>query len=248
MKPVECLGTATAPDGTVLTLYRHDGAYSIRVGGVELMSTRRHRSEERLAELACAPLAHTTGARALIGGLGLGFTLRAALGVLAADARVVVAELVGGVIDWNRTAEYGLAAEALGDPRVELRHADVADVLRAGRGAYDAVLLDVDNGAAAFTTAGNAALYRDAGIRTAAAALRPGGRLAYWAADPEPAFEAALRRAGLAVEAERVRAYATGGPWHTVYVARERGPDPRPGRPDEGRAPGPPARGRSARA
>ncbi len=158
MKPVECLGTATAPDGTVLTLYRHDGAYSIRVGGVELMSTRRHRSEDRLAELACAPLARTPGARVLIGGLGLGFTLRAALGLLAADARVVVAELVAGVIAWNRVPEYGLAAAALDDPRVTLRHADVADLLRADRGAYDAVLLDVDNGAAAFTTAGNAAL------------------------------------------------------------------------------------------
>ena len=235
MKPVERLGTAAAPDGTVLTLYRHDGAYSIRVDGVELMSTRRHRSEDRLAELACGPLAQTAGARVLIGGLGLGFTLRAALGVLPADARVVVAELVAGVIAWNRDPAYGLAAEALGDPRVTLRHGDVADVVREGRGAFDAILLDVDNGAAALTTAGNAALYRDAGVRAAAAALRPGGRLAYWSADADPGFEAALRRAGLAVDAVRVRAHRTGGPWHTLYIAHagaragERRPDGRQG-------------------
>lgn len=220
MKPVERLATATAPDGTVLELLRHDGAYSIRVAGVELMSTRRHRSEDRLAELACAPLAHAPGARVLIGGLGLGFTLRAALRVLAVDAQVVVAELVAEVIAWNRTAEYGLAAEALADARVTLRHADVADVLRERRGAFDAILLDVDNGAEAFTTAGNARLYRADGIRTAAAALRPGGCLAYWSADADPAFAAALRRAGFAVEAARVRAHGTAGPWHTLYVAR----------------------------
>ena len=220
MKPVERLGTATAPDGTVLTLYRHDGAYSIHVGGIELMSTRRHRSEDRLAELACGPLAQTSGARVLIGGLGLGFTLRAALEALAPDARVVVAELVAGVVEWNRNPAYGLAADTLADPRVELRHADVADVLGEGRAAFDAIMLDVDNGAESFTTAGNARLYRADGIRTAVAALRPGGRLAYWSAGADPAFERALRRAGLVVEAARVRAHARGGAWHTLFVAR----------------------------
>jgi spermidine synthase len=220
VKRTERLGEATAPDGTVLTLYRHDGAYSIRASGVELMSTRRHRSEDRLAEAACAPLVGRPGVRVLIGGLGLGFTLRAALRTVAADAHVVVAELVAEVIAWNRTPEYGLAADALADPRVELRHADVADVIAERPAAYDAVLLDVDNGAEAFTTAGNARLYGAAGVRAAVAALRPDGRLAYWSATAEPAFEAALRRAGLVVEAERVRAYAGGGPWHAIYVAR----------------------------
>jgi spermidine synthase len=220
VKPTERLGTATAPDGTVLTLFRHDGAYSIRVNGVELMSTRRHRSEDRLAELACGPLAGVAGASVLVGGLGLGFTLRAALRALAADARVVVAELVQGVIDWNQTPEYGLAADALADPRVALRHADVADVLRERSAAFDAIMLDVDNGAESFTTAGNARLYGAAGIRTAVAALRPGGRLAYWSAAPDPRFEAALRRAGLAVLVERARAHTTAGGWHTLYVAQ----------------------------
>ena len=220
MKKWERLEEATAPDGTVLTLYRHDGTYAILADGVEMMSTRRHHSEERLAALACAPLRERPGARVLVGGLGLGFTLRAALRELAADASVVVAELVGAVIAWNADPAYALAVEALRDPRVEVRHADVAAVLREGAGRFDAVVLDVDNGAAALTTAGNARLYRDAGIRTAAAALRPGGRLAYWSADDDPAFERALRRAGLAVEVTRARAHATSGPRHTLYVGR----------------------------
>jgi spermidine synthase len=220
VKPFERLDEATAPDGTVLTLYRHDGAYVIRVAGVELMSTRRHHSEDRLAELVCAPLGGVAGARVLIGGLGLGFTLRAALRALAADAAVTVVELVEGVIRWNAEPAYALAGAAMRDPRVTVRHADVADVLAASPGAFDGIMLDVDNGADALTTASNARLYRAAGIRTAAAALRPGGRLAYWSAVPDPAFADALRRAGLAVEATPARAHATAGPRHALYVAR----------------------------
>ena len=149
VKRVERLGEAVAPDGSVLTLYRHDRDYVIRVDGQELMSTRRHHSEDVLAELVCAPLRERAGARVLIGGLGLGFTLRAALGSLAPDARVVVAEIVEEVIRWNRNPDYALAADALRDPRVELRHDDVANVLQAGAGGFDAIMLDVDNGAAA---------------------------------------------------------------------------------------------------
>lgn len=220
MKRVERLGEATAPDGSVLTLYRHDGAYSIRVDGEELMSTRRHHSEDVLAELVCAPLREQMGARVLIGGLGLGFTLRAALRSLAADARVVVAEIVEGVIRWNRDPALGLASDALADPRVDLRHDDVANVLAVNPGAFDAVMLDVDNGAAALTTRGNAGLYRAEGIRRAMAALRPGGRLAYWSAGEDPAFETALRRAGLSVEVTRARAHPSLKSWHTIFVAR----------------------------
>ncbi len=223
MKPFERLDAAAAPDGTVLTLFRHDGAYVIRVGGVELMSTRRHHSEDQLAALACGPLRHAPGARVLIGGLGLGFTLRAALGLLAPDAAVDVVELVEAVIRWNRNPAYALAGPALDDPRVTVRHDDVFRVLAASPGAFDAVLLDVDNGADALTTAGNARLYRDAGIRTAAAALRPGGRLAYWSADEDPGLVAALGRAGMRVEATRARAHATAGPRHALYVARRDG-------------------------
>jgi len=219
VKRVERLGEAVAPDGSVLVLYRHDGDYAIRVDGHELMSTRRHHSEDVLAELVCAPLADREGARVLIGGLGLGFTLRAALGSLGPDARVVVAEIVEEVIRWNQNPEFALAADALADPRVELHHGDVADVLRENAGGFDAIMLDVDNGAAALTTRGNAALYRAEGIRRAAAALRPGGRLAYWSAGGDPAFEKALRQAKLAVEVTRVRAHPTLKSWHTIFVA-----------------------------
>lgn len=222
MKPFEKLDEAKAPDGSVLTLYRHDGAYLIRVGNVELMSTRRHRSEDRLAEAVCEPLREVAGARALIGGLGFGFTLRAALRLLPADAVVVVAELVEEVIRWNRDPSYALAGDALLDPRVELRHADVATVLATSPATFDAIMLDVDNGADALVTQGNAALYRDAGIRTAASALRPGGRVAYWSADEDAAFAKALRRNGLEVQATKVRAYGAGGAWHWLYVGQRR--------------------------
>ena len=219
LKPFRRLAEATAPDGTVLTLFEHDGAYAIRVNGVELMSTRRHHSEDALAEIVCAPLRTQRNAQVLIGGLGLGFTLKAALPMLAADARVVVVELVGAVIDWNRNPAFPLAHEALDDPRVELVHDDVAHVLRARRGRFDAIMLDVDNGAEAFTTKGNAGLYRSAGIGLAMSALRPGGRLAYWSATDDPAFAEALRSLGLTVTATQVRAHAKGGPRHTILVA-----------------------------
>ena len=219
MKRVERLGEAAAPDGTVLTLYRHDGAYSIRVGGDELMSTRRHHSEDVLAELVCEPLREREGARVLIGGLGLGFTLKAALRSLGEDAQVVVAEIVEEVIRWNRDPDFAISADALRDPRVDLRHDDVGNVLQASPGAFDAIMLDVDNGAAPLTTRGNAALYRAEGIRRAAAALRPGGRLAYWSAGGDPEFEKALRRARLEVEVHHVRAHPTVKSWHTIFLA-----------------------------
>jgi spermidine synthase len=222
VKKFEQLDEATAPDGTVLTLCRHDGAYYIRAHGVELMSTRRHHSEDRLAELVCAPLRQTPAPRVLIGGLGLGFTLRAALRTLGADAEVFVVELVEAVIRWNREPDYDLAAPALRDPRVTLRHEDVAHVLAASPGRFDGIMLDVDNGPDALTTGRNARLYRAAGIRSAAAALRPGGRLAYWSAAADPAFADALRRAGLRVELTNVAAYATARPRHVIYVAQRR--------------------------
>ena len=158
MKPFKRLGEATAPDGTILALFEHDGAYVIRVNGIELMSTRRHNSEDALAELVCTPLQDKRDARVLVGGLGLGFTLKTALRLLASDAHVMVAEIVQAVIDWNRNVDYPLAHEALSDPRVEVRHDDVARVLRQNPGAFDAIMLDVDNGAESFTTSGNAPL------------------------------------------------------------------------------------------
>src|SRR5215216_2951762 len=164
MKRFERLAEARTPNGTLLVLYRHDGAYLIRADGVELMSTRRHLSEDRLAEVACAPLREAPGARVLIGGLGLGFTLRAALRLLREDAEVVVAELLAEVIDWNADPRYDLSAEAMRDPRVRVVHDDVTKVLRANPGAFDAIMLDTDNGPDGMLMSENAPLYSRYGI------------------------------------------------------------------------------------
>jgi spermidine synthase len=220
VKPTERLATAAAPDGTELVLYRHDGAYQIRVDGVELMSTRRFHSEERLAELACEHLAGTAAPRVLVGGLGFGFTLKAVLRAVGADARVVVAELVPAVLEWNRNAEYALAREALADPRVEVRVGDVASSIAQGAGLYDAIILDVDNGADALTTRANRKLYGDAGVRAAVQALTPGGSLAYWSAEKDPVFVKTLERAGLKVETHSVRVHATSGGYCSLFIAR----------------------------
>lgn len=221
MKPHVRLAEARAPDGTRLELFRHDGDYLIRAGGAELMSTRHHHSEDRLAELACDGLRDRAGARVLIGGLGFGFTLKAALRLLPSDAHVVVAELMRAVIDWNENTAYALAGAALRDPRVELHHADVAQQLREGAGRFDAIMLDVDNGPDPMTTSGNGALYGDAGVRMAAAALAPAGRLVYWSAQDDTKFERTLRRAGLAVETTRVWSHGTAGKLHSLIVARK---------------------------
>lgn len=219
MKPLERLGEARTPDGTVLALYRHDGAYLIRADGVELMSTRRHLSEDRLADVACAPLRSVPGARVLIGGLGLGFTLRAALLQLSDDADVVVAEFLAEVIAWNANPDYNLSAQAMADPRVRMVQDDVVNVLRANPAAFDAIMLDTDNGPDGMLMTENARLYAPRGIATTIAALRSGGRIVYWSVGDDPKFAGALQQAGLAVETLRVRAHDTAGPMHTLYVA-----------------------------
>jgi spermidine synthase len=218
MKPTETLATATAPDGSRLVLYRHDGAYLMVVDGIELMSTRRVHSEIRLAELACESLRGAAAASVLIGGLGFGATLVAALALLPPDARVTVAELVADVIAWNRNRDWALANAALEDPRVILKHDDVANVLRNNPAAFDAILMDVDNGAESFTTGSNKKLYGEKGIHAAITALKPGGTLAYWSVDSEPAFVKSLKRAGLAVRVERVRSHATSGGYNTIIL------------------------------
>lgn len=222
MKPLERLGEARTPDGTVMTLYRHDGAYLIRADGVELMSTRRHLSEDKLAEVACAPVATLSGARVLIGGLGLGFTLREALRHLAPDAEVVVAELMAEVIAWNATPEYGLAAEAMRDPRVHVVHDDVVNVLRANPEGFDAIMLDTDNGPEGMIMSENSRLYGTRGIALTKAALRHGGRIVYWSVGDDVRFAGQLEHHLLEVQRQQVRAHATSGPFHTLYVATPR--------------------------
>ena len=222
MKPYERLAEAAAPDGTVLTLYRHDGAYLLRIDGIELMSTRRSQSEVQLAELACHGLADQPGVRVLVGGLGVGFTMRAALERLGPDAQVMVAEIVPEVIAWNRNPEYALAGAAMDDPRVDIREGDVLPLLRTHRGVFDAIMLDVDNGAESLTTSGNAKLYVDTGIQAAIAALRPGGRVIYWSADADPAFAKALRRNGLTVTTAQSHAHGKHGAAHALIAGEKR--------------------------
>lgn len=224
MKPLERLGIAHTPDGTRLDFYRHDGAYLIRADGVELMSTRRHHSEDRLAEVACNPLRDTVDARVLIGGLGLGFTLRAALRSLGPDATIVVAELVAEVIAWNANPAYNLSAEALADPRVRVVNDDVVNVLRANPAGFDAIMLDTDNGPDGMIMQESARLYSAVGVARTIGALRPGGVIVYWSVGDDPQFVTALRHAGREVETLRVRAHETSGPMHTLYVARDAAP------------------------
>ena len=218
MKPTRLLDRAAAPDGTPITLHEHDGALLIRVGGVELMSTRQHHSEERLAELACAGLRDRRRAAVLIGGLGLGFTLRETLRHVADDASVVVAELIPAVIAWNRDPAHGLAADVIDDPRVEVVAGDVAAVLAASRGRFDCIMLDVDNGPRGLTAAANDALYVATGLGAARAALRPGGRVAVWSAGDDPRCAARLEEAGFAVEVVRARTHPTGRSWNTIFI------------------------------
>lgn len=220
LKPWELLGEAQAPDGTTLTLTRHDREYVIMANSRSLMSSRMHGSEQALATLA---LGHVPAGApcVLVGGLGMGFTLRATLDHLPATATVVLAELVPAVIAWNQGPLGPLAGHPLHDTRVSVELADVADVLRAGRGRFDAVLLDVDNGPDAFTAGTNAGLYDDRGIAAARDALTSSGVMAVWSAWEDRRFEQRLRYAGFTVRVERVRGrMKKGGPKHTIFIAR----------------------------
>ena len=221
MKPTILRDRATTADGRLMTLHEHDGGFAIRIDGVELMSSRQHHSEERLAELACAHVRERrAAARVLIGGLGLGFTLRAALGNLGPDAEVVVAEIMPAVIRWNRAAEYGLAADALADPRVAVVEGDVFDVIRQSRAGFDAIMLDIDNGADALTTAANGRLYEPTGLAAMRAAIRPGGCVAIWSAGEDPAFVERMRRCGWTVDVERARTHRGGGGKNCIFIGR----------------------------
>ncbi|MBK8162872.1 MAG: hypothetical protein IPK65_06950 [Gammaproteobacteria bacterium] len=222
MIPWELLDSAQVPGGDgMLHLYRRDDEFSIRIGRNELMNSRAHGSEDRLAEAACAQVAGRAGPRVLIGGLGMGFTLAASLRMLGPDAVVVAAELVPAVVRWNRGPLGELSGRPLDDARVSVHEGDVAGLLRARAAKYDAILLDVDNGPAGLTHKGNDWLYGPDGLRAAQDALRPGGVLAVWSAAPDRAFHARLGRAGFAVEELRVRAHRGRGARHIIWLARK---------------------------
>lgn len=220
MLPWIHLATATTPDGGVLRLMRRGDEFSIRIDGAELMNSRLSGSEEALATLALAQIPDGPAPRILIGGLGMGFTLRAAQAAAGPGARLVVAEIVPELVSWARGPMAGLFGDSLADPRLELRTADVAEMIRGRAAAHEAILLDVDNGPEALTRPANDALYGEAGLRAAHRALAPGGVLAIWSATSDNGFTRRLRRCGFEAEAKPVRASRTRrGARHTIWIA-----------------------------
>ena len=219
MRPWELLGQTRTPDGEDMSLTRQGSEYVILASGKPLMSSRMHGSEEALAAFGCAEARTRDDPCVLVGGLGMGFTLRATLDVLPPGAVVVVAELVPAVVEWNRGPLGPLADHPLKDKRVHVELGDVAATLRASTHRFDAVLLDVDNGPAAFTATHNARLYDDGGLAAMRAALKPGGVIAVWSAWEDRRFEQRLKHAGFTVQVERVRGrLKKGGPRHTIFL------------------------------
>ena len=220
MTPRQLIGTARIPGGEELRLFRRGADFMIVLDRNELMSSRMSGSEEALATMACERLGTRATPHLLIGGYGMGFTLRAALGRLDARARITVAELVPEIIAWARGPMAALAAGCLDDPRVTLREDDVAIVIEGATAAYDAILLDVDNGPDGLVRLANDRLYTPSGLASAKAALKPGGVLAVWSAAPDTAFTRRLAKAGFAVEEVPVKARSNGkGPRHVIWFA-----------------------------
>ena len=220
MIPLELIDSADLPDGGTLRLMRRGQDYSILFGRNELMSSRLRGSEEALATLACERLRDPSRSHVLIGGLGMGFTLRAALAHLPGSSRITVGELVPEIVTWARGPLAHLFGDSLDDPRVTIAMRDVYELIAGGRAAYDAILLDVDNGPDGLIHAANDRLYGRQGLDAAYAALKPGGVLAIWSAYPDKAFTDRLRRARFLVDEAKVR--ATGGrkgAHHVIWVA-----------------------------
>jgi spermidine synthase len=219
VKPWTTLGRAATPDGSWLELREHDGEYVIRADGYDLMTSRQHGSEDAMMRLACpSPAAN---ACVLIGGLGMGYTLRATLDALPPTATVVVAELIPEVVEWNNGPLAELVGRPLDDPRVTARLGDVAAAIRGASRMFDVILLDVDNGPGALTQRTNGWLYSPAGLASMHAALRPGGALAVWAVSGDPTFERHLRAAGFEPSTHQVTAHGKRGKRHTVFVGRK---------------------------
>jgi spermidine synthase len=221
MIPWSVLDTAQMPDdGGELRLLRRGSEFSIRSGQYELMNSRRGGSEESLATLACERIRSRDRPWILIGGLGMGFTLRAALAALGPGARIVVAELVPAVVGWARGPMREIFGTSLTDPRLDIRETDVGRLIRSGPSDYDAILLDVDNGPAGLTRKANDALYGLEGLSAARARLRPGGVLGVWSSGSDANFTRRLRKAGFDVHEFRGRANGSrGGARHVIWIA-----------------------------
>jgi spermidine synthase len=230
MIPWSLIDTARIPgEGSELRLKRRGTEFSIMLGAIELMNSRLSGSEEALAKVSCRRIQSRRRPQVLIGGLGMGFTLRAALAELGSDARITVAELVPAVVAWARGPMAEIFGDSLADPRVIIREGDVGELIRSGRSTYDAILLDVDNGPEGLTRRANDGLYDMAGLSAAEAALTPGGILGVWSSTPDRDFTHRLHRAGFAVEEIKVRANGTrGGARHVIWMAAKRDGQPSP--------------------
>lgn len=223
MTPRELIDVAEVPGGDPLRLFRRGRDFMIVLDRNELMSSRMSGSEEALAEMTLARLQAPKSAKLLIGGYGMGFTLRKALTLMGPDGKAVVAELVPKIIDWARGPMAELAAGCLDDPRTEIVMGDVGAAIGRARGEYDAILLDVDNGPDGLTRLANDRLYTFDGLRAAKAALRPGGVLAVWSAGPDDRFRRRMGEVGFEVEEVAVRARSNGkGPRHVIWFGRKR--------------------------
>lgn len=225
MIPWSLLDTAQVPGGgDELRLLRRGAEFSIKLGNNELMNSRLSATEQALATIACDKIKGRERPRILIGGLGMGFTLRAALVVLGQQAKIIVAELVPAVVAWARGPMAELFGNSLADPRVRIKETDVGDLIRSGRSAYDAILLDVDNGPEGMTREANDRLYDLDGLAAAYMALRPGGVLAIWSSRPDPKFTRRLRKTGFDVVENPVRAKGPqGGAQHFIWIAMRGG-------------------------
>lgn len=224
MKPTETLARERTPEGDELVLSRRDGAYLLSVGGQELMTSRAHGSEEALARLACAAIVGKKTPRVLIGGLGFGYTLRAALDHLPGGAAVVVCEVFASLLGWNRSLLADLAGRPLEDRRVTAVRADVQSLLdpRDRRQRFDAILLDVDNGPQAFTLRSNGSLYTAEGLGRLSRSLTAGGVLAVWSSSPSPEFQRRLKQAGFEARSESVPARRGGKRRDTIFLGKWR--------------------------
>ena len=220
MKRRELLASTTTPDGMRMTLSLHAGDYYIDIDGQALMSTRAPGSEKALAEFAARELAGHDRPRVMIGGLGLGFTLQAALDLLPRGASVVVVEFFETIVDWNRKFGFHSATDRLADPRVVVEVTDVVDYLRNVKRPFDAILLDVDNGPDAWCLASNDRLYDRPGLIRIQRALKPGGLLAVWSAEESSVFENRLAEVGFAARSETVRSREHRGKRHTIFLGR----------------------------
>ncbi len=236
MKPQIKLATTQTPDGGELGLYQHDRDFAIKVNGQQLMSSRQHESELALARLGCIHISKRTAPRVLIGGLGMGYTLRQTLEMLGDDGKVIVSELLPDVLEWNQRFLKELNGESLEDERTEIKIGDIFPLLTSSTDSFDAILLDIDNGPSAITDSGNHQLYTRTGIEICRNALRKGGTLSIWSAEPSKEFEQLLMSCGFQVRRYKVPAYTgTSRNSRFIWVAAENkgllppgGGEPRP--------------------